>query len=80
MYDYSKLSGRIVEFYGTQYKFSNVLGLSERSVSLKMNGKVPWKDVEISKACELLDINIEDVAIYFFRPKVQEVEQKAVGV
>ncbi|BDP83376.1 hypothetical protein EfmAA610_05860 [Enterococcus faecium] len=39
-FDYSKLSGKIVEKYGTQYNFSIALGLSERSLSLKLNNRV----------------------------------------
>lgn len=70
-FDYSKLSGRIVEKYGTQYNFAIALGLSERSLSLKLNHKVPWKDTEIYRTIELLEIKEEDIYEYFFKPKVQ---------
>ena len=70
-YDYSKLSGRIVEKYETQAKFACAMGLSERSISLKINGKVGWKQNEILKACELLDIPVSQISIYFFTTKVQ---------
>lgn len=69
-YDYSSLSGKIVELYGTQYNFAIAMNLSERSLSLKINGKVPWKDDDIIKACDLLHIDIEDMHKYFFKPKV----------
>jgi hypothetical protein len=36
-FDYSKLNGRIVEIFGTQLNFSVAMGLSERSISLKLN-------------------------------------------
>lgn len=75
MFDYSKLSGKIVEEFGTQYNFAIAMGLSERSVSLKLNGKVAWKDSEMRQACELLNINIQDIWEYFFSPKVQKFEQ-----
>ena len=42
-FDYRKLRGKIVEKYGSQSEFSVVMGLSERTLSLKMNSKVPWK-------------------------------------
>ena len=42
--DYSKLNGAIIEKYGTQYNFAKAMNLSERSISLKLNGKVTWKD------------------------------------
>ena len=49
-YDYSKLLGRITEKFGTQARFSGAMGMSERSLSLKLNSKVPFKQPEISKA------------------------------
>ena len=69
-YDYSTLSGKIVEKYGTQYNFSIAMGLSERTMSLKLNSKVPWKDNEMVKACELLDIETKQIHQYFFKQKV----------
>lgn len=71
--DFSKLSGRIVEKYGTQYNFAIAMGLSERSISLKLNSKVGWKDEEIEKAIELLELNLEDIPSYFFTYNVQVV-------
>lgn len=71
-YDYSKLLGLIVEKYGTQLKFSEAIGLSERSVSLKLNGRVGWKQAEIAKACALLGIPGKSVATYFFTQNVQQ--------
>ncbi|MFV0560266.1 MAG: DUF739 family protein [Enterococcus sp.] len=70
-FDYSKLSGRIVEKYGTQSNFSTAICLSERSLSLKLNNKVPWKNTELQKAIELLEIPVEEIGVYFFNVKVQ---------
>ena len=70
-YDYSKLLGRIIEKYGSQAKFSGAMGLSERSLSLKLNSKVGFKQSEIAKACKLLDIAEYDIPEYFFTLKVQ---------
>lgn len=70
-YDYSKLLGRITEKYGTQSKFSGDMGISERSLSLKLNGKRTFKQNEISKACSLLGIDGADIPSYFFTLKVQ---------
>lgn len=71
-YDYSSLLGKIVEKYGTQYNFAIAMGLSERSISLKLNGKVPWKDDEIYKASTILGIKLEDISRYFFNVKVHD--------
>jgi len=65
-FDYSELSGRIVAKYGTQYNFAIAIGLSERSLSLKLNNKVPWKNTEIMKAVDLLEINPNEIPQYFF--------------
>lgn len=70
-FDYSNLSGRIVQKFGTQYNFANALGISERSLSLKLNNKVFWKNSEIARVCRLLEINDEDIPKYFFKVKVQ---------
>ena len=65
-YNYSKLYGAIAEKCGTQAIFAEKIGLSERSVSLKLNGKLGWKQQEIAKACEVLNISSRDIAAYFF--------------
>ena len=70
-YDYSKLLGRITEKFGTQARFSGAMGMSERSLSLKLNSKVPFKQPEISKACSLLEIGDSDIPAYFFTIEVQ---------
>lgn len=70
-FDYSSLNGLIVEKYGTQYNFAIALGISERSLSLKLNNKVSWKDRDIEKARQLLDIPEESIHKYFFKPEVQ---------
>ena len=70
-YDYSKLLGRIVEKYGSQTRFAVAFGMSERSLSLKLNGQRTFKQTDISKACELLGIEGSDIPAYFFTLKVQ---------
>lgn len=82
--DFSKLSGKIVEKYGTQYNFAIALGLSERSLSLKLNNKVGWRDEEMERAIDLLDLDLNDIPAYFFTNLVQvswanDVERRAYG-
>lgn len=76
-FDYSRLKGRIVEKYGTNAAFSKEMGWSERTMSLKMNGKVAWKQDEICKAIELLELSVDDVQAYFFTIKVQNLNGRA---
>ena len=70
-YDYSKLNGRIVEKCGTQAVFADRLGLSERTVSLKLNNKVAWKQPEMQKAAVILEFPETEIQTYFFTMKVQ---------
>lgn len=70
-YDYSLLAGKVKEFFGTQCAFSDAIALSERSVSLKMQGKISWKQSEIEKICEVLRLERMDIPVYFFTLKVQ---------
>lgn len=70
-YDYAKLNGRIVEKCGTQAVFAERMGLSERTVSLKLNNKVAWKQPEMQKAAEILEFPETEIQAYFFTMKVQ---------
>lgn len=65
-FDYRKLKGRIVEIFGSQTVFAKEMRWSERTLSLKMNGKVFWKQPEIRRAVELLKLSEQDIPVYFF--------------
>lgn len=69
-FDYSKLNGRIVSVYRTQLNFAVAMGMSERSMSLKLNNRVPWKNTEIAKAVKLLKIKHSEIPAYFFKQLV----------
>lgn len=70
-FNYQKLLGRITEKMGSQAEFARRMELSERTISLKLNGKVPFKQNEIVKASNLLEIDNSDIAAYFFTAYVQ---------
>lgn len=72
MYDYSKLQGKIVEKFKNNGNFAVKMGLSERTISLKINNKVDFKQNEITKACELLNIPNSKINDYFFTKFVQK--------
>ena len=73
-FDYSKLKGKIVECFDTQSDFARAMNWSERTLSLKLNGRVPWKQVDIVEAVSLLHLDDADIPDYFFKPKVQKIE------
>lgn len=70
-YDYSKLLGRIREKCGGQIEFARKMGVSERTISLKLNNKIPWKQPEMTKAAQILDFSTDEIQSYFFAFKVQ---------
>jgi len=72
-YNYKKLLGKIVEVFGSQYEFAKAMNVSERSLSLKLNNKVNFKQPEITRACELLNITSTEISDYFFTEEVQSI-------
>lgn len=70
-FDHSKLRGRIVEKYGTQVEFAKALGVSERTLSLKLNGRIFFSQEEMVRILELLEVPQEKIQLYFFVQKVQ---------
>ena len=70
-FNYDKLRGRIVEKYGTQGRLAKELGVSERTLSLKLNNKIFFTQDEIARMSMLLNINLERIQYLFFEQKVQ---------
>ena len=70
-YDYSKLIGKIVEKFNTRKNFATAMNMSITSASAKLNGKTQFRQDEIVRAVELLEIPAEEVKSYFFTLKVQ---------
>lgn len=65
-YDYSKLNGRIKEYGYTQESLSKILGISATSLNLSLNNKRNFKQDEILKICEILNISNNHLVTYFF--------------
>lgn len=63
---YAKLRGRIVEKFGSQSAFAEKIGWREALLSAKLNNKSKWEFTEVMKACELLEIPVEEAHLYFF--------------
>lgn len=70
-FNYNKLRGKIVEIYGSQIEFAKAMKWSEKTLSLKLNGKVPWKQTDIMTAVQILGLSESDIQDYFFAVEVQ---------
>lgn len=70
-YNYNKLRGRIVEKYGSLYKFAETLGISYNAISRKMNNKISFSQDDIIKWSKFLDIQPSEYKEYFFTLEVQ---------
>ncbi|MBY6836942.1 DUF739 family protein [Clostridium botulinum] len=70
-FNYNKLRGKIIEIFGTQGCFARYLGVSERTLSLKLNNKIFFSQDEIVKSSELLKIDSNKIQFYFFEKEVQ---------
>lgn len=75
-FDYSKLLGRIKECGFTQETLAKRIGIAESSMCLKLNNKATFKHPEVFLICEALKIEISEIGVYFFTPKVRQVEKQ----
>ena len=73
-FDYSKLRGKIREIFKTQSNFAKAMGMSDTSLSAKLNNNIEFSQREIEKAIELLKVTNEEIPVYFFTLEVQETE------
>ena len=56
--------------FNTQAAFCKAAGISANTLTNYINGKTPIPSTFINKACELLDIPLEEIGFYFFRKEV----------
>ena len=73
-FDYAKLLGRIRECGFTQETLAKHIGIAKSSMCLKINNKANFTHPEVFLICEALKIEIHEIGVYFFTPKVREVE------
>lgn len=72
MFDFAKLRGRIIEKYESVEKFAASMGITSTTLGRKLSNKTTFKQDEIVKACELLDIRFGEIPEYFFTVKVKK--------
>lgn len=69
---YNKLRGKIVEVFHDQRAFSNAIGLSEQSITSKMNDRSGFSQKDILKWCNALGIEKEQIGEYFFTEELSK--------
>lgn len=69
-----KLKGKIVECGYNVSTFSEAMGMSRPTMRKKINGFTDFSASEIERACRLLSIPYDDVAVYFFATDVPKME------
>lgn len=74
-FDYSKLIGRIKEKYNRRKDFAKLIPLSENSLSKKLNNKVPFTSNEIYRIVNILEIDMQEIYLYFYTVKVEKFQQ-----
>ena len=70
-FNYAKLTGKIVEVFGSQKAYSQFMGWAERTTSLKLNNKARFKQDEILKTVEGLGLEMCEIPDYFFKLNAQ---------
>lgn len=71
-FDYSKLLGRIKEKYGTQEKIAEKSQMSLVSLNKKLNNVVDFSQSDIFDLSILLEIEVDQIGIYFFTQNVKK--------
>lgn len=63
---YPKLRGIMAEHGISQSNMAERLGISQQAMTKKMNNKTAFSQKDMVRICEILDIPIADVGLYFF--------------
>lgn len=75
-YDYSKLKGRIKECFSTQSEFAQKLGISNTSLSYKLNNKTVFDQDQIQDSIQIFNLTPKETLDYFFTLEVEEKSTK----
>ena len=68
-YDYSELRGKIYAKYKNQKRFAIAMGMTEASLSKKLDALSFFTAPEIEKSMKLLGLPMEQIQFYFFTHK-----------
>ncbi|KDE74874.1 DUF739 family protein [Fusobacterium necrophorum] len=65
-YNHNKLRGKIKEVIGSEVEFAKLLGISQTTLSAKLNNKVDFTRTEILRITEKLKLSQEEFYDVFF--------------
>ena len=65
-FNYLKLLGRIRECGLTQAQLAKAIGISQYTMSAKLNNKFSFSQEEIIAICKVLNIPISEIGDYFY--------------
>ena len=75
MFNTKKLKGKIIEQYGSIERFTRVVSCSSDKVYKYFQGNGVLRQTDIDEWAKALEIDPEEIPIYFFTPSVDESEQ-----
>lgn len=64
---HDKLQKRITDVCKANVNFAILMGISNKTLIKKLKDDGVWTTSEISKACEILNINKSEITDYFFK-------------
>ncbi len=65
-FNHSKLLGRIRECGFSQAALAKAIGISKGTLSAKLNNQNYFTSVEMIAICNVLNIAVKDIHLYFF--------------
>lgn len=77
-FNYAALLGLMRENGYTQESLAAATGMSLSQLSQKLNGHYPFKQTDIQKISDVLDIASQDIGRYFFTALVEKPQQITV--
>lgn len=80
-YNHNKLRGKIKEVIGSEVEFAKLLGISQTTLSAKLNNKVDFTRTEILRITEKLKLSQEEFYdVFFFEKLVCKTQTKKGGI
>ena len=73
--DYANLRERMRDSKLTQKECAELIGISESQLNRKLAGEFVFRQDEINKLCEILEIDGTEIGKYFFSPKSRNINK-----